>query len=256
MLKRTGTAVATIPKTKDIWCRDFMPVQVDEDTFCQFTYDPDYLRGYNRLITPAASCRLKMMINCQGVDLVLDGGNVVPAMNKVILTHKIFEENPAKTEKQVRRVLQEALQTELIIIPRPPHDPIGHADGVVRFLDEDTVVVNDYQGLEKAYGRKLLSVFRKHRLDCAQVPYFVDDHHTNGIPSAAGCYVNYLRTDKLLILPVFGVAQDEPALRRFQCLFSGTAVVPLQCTELAKEGGCLNCISWTIRARRKKSASR
>src|SRR5438309_653913 len=110
ILKRTGTAVSTIPMTKDIWCRDFMPVQVEEDTFCQFMYDPDYLRGYDHLRTPAASCRLKTMTNCRSVDLVLDAGNLVPAVNKVILTDKIFKENPAKSRKEVRRVLEEALQ--------------------------------------------------------------------------------------------------------------------------------------------------
>ncbi len=252
MLKRTDTAVATIPNTKDIWCRDFMPVQVDEDTFCQFTYDPDYLQGYDDLKTPAASCCLKTMTNCRSLDLVLDGGNVVAAVTKVILTDKIFEENPARSEKEVRRVLEEALQAECIIIPRPSKDPIGHADGVVRFLDEDTVVVNDHQRLEAAYGRRLRSVFRQHRLDYAPVPYFYEDRATDGIPSAAGCYINYLRTDKLLILPVFGVARDDAALRRFESLFSGTRIVPLLCTALARKGGCLNCISWTIRVHRKQ----
>lgn len=251
LLKRCGTDVVIVSKTKDIWCRDFMPIQADEDTFCQFMYDPDYLRGYDHLKTPAASCRLKMMTKCRSVDLVLHGGNVVPAVNKVILTDKILKENPAKSRKEVRRVLEKALQAECIIIPRPPHDPIGHADGVVRFLDEDTVVVNEYHGLEAAYGRRLRSVFRQHRLKCVQVPYFVEDYATDGIPSAAGCYVNYLRTDKLLILPVFEVARDDAALRRFESLYSGTRIVPLPCIQLARKGGCLNCVSWTIRARSK-----
>jgi agmatine deiminase len=230
-----------------------MPVQVDEDAFCQFVYDPDYLRGYGHLKTPPESCRVPAVGSCRSVKLVLDGGNVVPARHKVILTDKVFEENPALSSKEVRRVLDEALQAECIVVPRPPHDPIGHADGVVRFLDEDTVVLNDYQRPEGTYGRMLRSVLRQHGLECVPVPYFVEDHTTDGIPSAAGCYVNYLRTDELLILPVFGVARDDAALRRFERLFSGTRVVPLPCPGLARTGGCLNCISWTIRARRKKS---
>jgi agmatine deiminase len=253
ILTRSGTAVAAIPKTKDIWCRDFMPIQVDGDTFCRFIYDPDYLRGYDHLKTPAASCRLKTMTDCRNVELVLDGGNVVPAVNKVILTDKIFKENSARSEKEIRRLLEQTLQAECIMIPRPPYDPIGHADGVVRFLNEDTVLVNDSRGREAAYGRRLRSVLRRHRLECVAVPYFVEDHATAGIPSAAGCYINYLRTDKLLILPVFGVARDDAALRRFESLFSGTRIVPLLCAGLARKGGCFNCVSWTIRARRKKA---
>ena len=256
ILNRAGTVVAAIPKTKDIWCRDYMPVQVDKDTFCQFAYDPDYLRGYEHLKTPPPSCRVPAMKKCRSVDLVLDGGNVVAAVNKVMLTDKVFEENPALSSREVRRVLEEAFQAACILIPRPPDDPIGHADGIVRFLDEDTVVVNEYRGREAAYGRRLRSVFRQHGLECVPVPYFVEDHATDGIPSAAGCYVNYLRTDNLLILPIFGVALDDAALRRFESLFTGTRIIPLPCTGLARKGGCLNCVSWTIRIRRKKLPER
>jgi agmatine deiminase len=45
-----------IPGTNDIWCRDYMPVQVGDAAFCQFIYAPDYLRGHEHLITPP--CRL------------------------------------------------------------------------------------------------------------------------------------------------------------------------------------------------------
>lgn len=125
ILNRAGTVVAAIPKTKDIWCRDYMPVQVDKNTFYQFVYDPDYLRGYDHLKTPPASCRVPAMKKCRSVDLVLDGGNIVPAADKVILTDKVFEENPAMTTKEVRRVLEESLQAECIVVPRTgrPHCP-------------------------------------------------------------------------------------------------------------------------------------
>ena len=190
VLKQTGTPVAFLPKTNDIWCRDFMPVQVDEDTFCQFNYDPDYLRGYDHLKTPAGSCRVQTMTSCRSVDLVSTAVMSSPRQ-AVIVTDKIFKENWAKCRKETLELLENELQAECIIIPRPPYDPIGHADGVVRFLDENTVVVNDYRGRDTTYGRSLRSVFRRHQLECLPVPHFVEDHAAHGIPSAAGCYVNY-----------------------------------------------------------------
>ena len=50
-----------VPGTHDIWCRDFMPIQLDENTYCQFVYAPDYLRGFERLVTPPEKCRLPFM---------------------------------------------------------------------------------------------------------------------------------------------------------------------------------------------------
>ena len=33
----------TLNYTKDYWCRDYMPIQVSDNTFIQYKYDPDYL---------------------------------------------------------------------------------------------------------------------------------------------------------------------------------------------------------------------
>ena len=38
----------TIPGTRSIWCRDYLPIQVAEGRFVQFRYEPDYLTGKYR----------------------------------------------------------------------------------------------------------------------------------------------------------------------------------------------------------------
>jgi hypothetical protein len=40
-----------LPKTKDVWAVDYMPIQVNEKRFVQFRYEPDYLREYLYLRT-------------------------------------------------------------------------------------------------------------------------------------------------------------------------------------------------------------
>lgn len=37
--------------TKDIWAKDYMPIQVKKDKYIQFTYDPEYLKGSNTQTT-------------------------------------------------------------------------------------------------------------------------------------------------------------------------------------------------------------
>lgn len=32
-----------LPKTNDIWARDYMPIQIDKEDFLEYRYDPDYL---------------------------------------------------------------------------------------------------------------------------------------------------------------------------------------------------------------------
>ena len=56
-----GVPIEIIPGTADIWCRDYMPIQLDEKRFCQFVYRPDYLLGFDDKITPPEKCRLPFM---------------------------------------------------------------------------------------------------------------------------------------------------------------------------------------------------
>jgi agmatine deiminase len=105
-----GVTVHVIPGTSAIWCRDYMPIQIAEKTFCQFRYDPDYLEGYPHLVTPPDKCRLPFMEDYRQVSIILDGGNVVASRTKVILTNKVYKENPTIRRPQLRRQLEQLFQ--------------------------------------------------------------------------------------------------------------------------------------------------
>lgn len=92
-----------IQGTKDIWCRDYMPVQVGEGEFVQFRYDPDYLRGYERLITrPEDVGPIPDIEHCSASEVVLDGGNVVRWGRRCIVTDKVYRENPGVNRANLR----------------------------------------------------------------------------------------------------------------------------------------------------------
>jgi agmatine deiminase len=43
ILTKQGIKHGFLPLTKDIWAVDYMPIQVNQDRFVRFTYQPDYL---------------------------------------------------------------------------------------------------------------------------------------------------------------------------------------------------------------------
>ena len=45
VLEKHKVSVKVLHNTKDIWCRDYMPVQNRLGELIQFKYDPSYLRG-------------------------------------------------------------------------------------------------------------------------------------------------------------------------------------------------------------------
>jgi len=77
------------------------------------------------------------------------------------------------------------------------------------------------------------------------LPYRPEEASGGDIPSAIGCYVNFLMVRGLVVVPAYGRREDDRACRVIVENTDGV-VVPLDCTGLAAEGGVLNCVTWAI----------
>ena len=237
----------SIPGTRDVWCRDFMPVQVAPGKYVRFRYAPNYLRGHEGLITgPDDIGPIPEIGRCVESDIVLDGGNVVRWGSRCIMTDRVFRENPGTGTGELSDKLGELLRVEdLIVIPKEPNDIVGHADGAVRFLDDGLVAINDYSRVAPWYGKRHRSILRRAGLGWVELPYHPDESDRSDIPSAVGCYANFLMVRGLVVMPRFGRREDDRACRVIEDNTDDAEVVPLDCTSLAREGGVLNCVTWT-----------
>jgi agmatine deiminase len=252
ILDRPGIELQVLEKTKDCWLRDFAPVQVAEKRFVQFRYFPDYLReGFQHLITPPEICADSSFfpgtVNCP---LIVDGGNLVGTERIVVFTKKVFQENPDQSHEAIQQELTTSLMvTEVIPLPIEPGDDIGHADGMVRFLDDTTVVVNDYEATDPAFARAVDTPLKSAGLKLVRLPYVPDLRRTRKgeIPSAVGNYVNFLRVGSVVVLPTYEMPEDDKAFRTLQKCLPDCRIETLPCRDLAKEGGVLNCVTSTIR---------
>ena len=76
----------TLPETKDIWCRDYMPIQVSENKFIEYRYDPDYLQAkkYRKLKSYPDIISDSISLKTQKTDLIIDGGNIIKSKDCVI----------------------------------------------------------------------------------------------------------------------------------------------------------------------------
>ena len=234
--------------TRDIWVRDYLPVQIGPGEFVRFRYNPNYLHGHDHLVTgPEIAGNVPEIRTLYDSGIVLDGGNVVASRDTVLVTDRLYRENPAIPRAALRAELGRVLGARVVIIPPEPGDVIGHADGIVRFLDDQTVAINDYSKIDPAYGQCLDRSLRRAGLRAEPLPYSPTDEEFDGIPSAAGNYVNFLRIAGLAVVPTYDLPQDGPACRAVERLLPGTEVVPVRCENLARDGGVLNCVAWTLR---------
>ncbi len=238
-----------IPSTKDIWCRDYMPIQNGVGEFIQFAYKPDYLKSpkHSKTITNVkASCR-KIKIKTIKSKIIVDGGNIVYCGGKVIMCDKVLKENKHLHEKDLTEQIRKLLRVNhVILIPTHPDDICGHADGVLRFLDKRTVLINDFKKESPQYRMELLYALKKHKLKWIEMPYNTSENKTSF--DATGIYINFLQMKGVIFLPIYGLNEDAKAVKLFSKLFKKEKIIPVKCNSLAKEGGVLNCISWTIKS--------
>jgi agmatine deiminase len=248
-LQSAGTECHFLPGTKDIWVRDFMPLQVSSGQFVQFAYKPDYLRKnarWRKTISDTTEICATIGIEPEKSNLVLDGGNVEKHSRKAILTEKVFLENPGHPRETIRAELARLLRVEqVIIVPQEPGDILGHVDGLVRFLDEETVLVNDYESeLERPFAEGLQQVLRESGLQTIPIPYAA--RYDQNPLDAHGVYLNFLRVRDCILLPVFGIETDRLAFEAFNQLFHGSKILPVLSNAVAEQGGAINCVTWNI----------
>lgn len=243
---------AFLKDTRDIWCCDYMPIQVGEEDFVQFDYFPDYL------LSPRHIAKLSIQdevlaansIKAKHVPLIIDGGNVVKSNSTAILTDKVFDENPSKDKFCVINTIKKALKVEeVFFIPKQPYEVTGHADGMVKFLTESDLLVADYSEHSMSYRAKFAKALKQTGFNIIPFPnVYVNEKNKDGDVVAKGVYLNFIQIGKIILFPQFNLPEDELALEKVSELYPTCKVLPVLANEIAEDGGVINCITWNIKA--------
>ena len=228
---------------KHVWARDYMPIQLSKDKFLNYLYYPDYLKDEQDYIPDFPSIVKDMHLDCVVSNIVLDGGNVVKCGNKVIMTDKIFQENPKYYKHALIDELEKLLGAQIVLIPWDRYEIFGHADGMVRFISRDCVLLNNYADLDPRLRSRLLQALE---------PYFYVEELLYDTPRCSRlswAYLNFLRVKNTIFVPGLHTKEDSLALQQIQQFYPDCKVIQVQgCEELARDGGALHCVTWNILA--------
>ena len=256
ILEKHNVEYRLLKGTKDIWCRDYMPIQTESGKLIQFRYDPSYLKGKKEWEDSRSD--VSEVCRQNGFEPVfstinLDGGNVLLCSGRAIVSDRIFSENPEYNDKeQLIRELSELLDAEIIVIPAQKGDYTGHADGMVRFVNHDTILGNNRSEEYKNWSNGIEKVLKDKNIKYIDVPFFYGYKDSKHPENAIGIYVNYLEVGNLIVLPVFEVEgnRDAEAIETFKRVFPNKIIETINYNEIALEGGVLNCSTWNYRATR------
>lgn len=242
-LKDEGVNVQLLKHTYDLWCRDYMPVQIYDNHFVQYRYYPNYLdnpddRKY--ITNPDKPCK-ELGINSYKTNLIIDGGNVVRVGNYVIMTEKVYKENGNLTPEEVRRQLKAMFHCDLIMLPWDRAEKYGHADGIVKAIDDDTVLMTNYDDLDHKKAAEIEKRL-KSKLQVVKLHYDVKEHSED-----SWAYINFLRVGNKIFIPGLGTEEDSQALEQISMLYKDCKVRMIDAQDIIRKEGAFNCITWTAK---------
>jgi len=246
ILNSFGVKPELISKTNDIWARDYMPIQVNETKYIEYRYDPDYLQGHwkgcrDSKTYPDIVCA-SLKLKTEKSDLIMDGGNLVKTSDCIILTDKIVKENRfSYTKNELIRKLRETFKVDkVILIPWFRKEKYGHSDGVLRFIDNETVLISHY------YKKDSVMLYR---LKSGGLKTEFIDFKVKKRDKRNWAYINFLQTKDLILLPKFGIDEDKQAIEQIENFYHDYKgrIAQVDMTDIVKFGGALNCITWTTK---------
>ncbi|WP_304203004.1 agmatine deiminase family protein [Phocaeicola plebeius] len=241
ILNKHNVAYDIIPNTKDVWCRDYMPLQLDKERYLCYEYKPDYLMNSasnRKYITDSLNVCRDMQLNIKETPLIMDGGNVVKVGNKAIMTEKVFVENPSMDEDSLKKQLEKQMECEVVFIPWDRNEKYGHSDGIIKPISDNAILMTNYHDFDREYTNEVVKRLSS-KFEIETLSYKV-----RKTAPESWAYINFLTVGKLIVLPALGKEEDEQALSQIKRYYSECLVEQLNISDLVKDGGGLNCVSW------------
>ena len=232
----------------DIWARDF--TMVNPLSPVQFRYT-DASTTQNKLIQESFNAFANRHdVKRNRSELLIDGGNVVDNYAGRIISGERFLEDNRLNRPAGKRVLGKLLGAQEVAIIPPDEEVLAHADGMVMWLDTNTLLVNDYTAANDKYHQSVLSEL-KESFPSVKIVTTPMRYRPNppgvwkGFNSACGVHVNSAVTFKNIYVPVFNMPHDNAAL---SIIRQNTAknVFPINAEDVCPMGGGVRCLTWQL----------
>lgn len=233
----------------DIWIRDFSTINPLNPV--QFKYTDASMTEQESIDVQNSFKSLANRFNIQRetANLTLDGGNIVDNYaGKVITTTRFLEDNNM-TVSDAKLKLISLLNATAVAVIEPDDEILAHSDGMVMWLDENTLLVNDYS--EEPVFRSLVleelrSSFPNTTIIEIPVQYAQNSPgQWNGFESACGINLNSVLTFKNIYVPVFNMPHDQQA---FDIIRDNTSkkVISINAEGVCAMGGSVRCLTWQL----------
>lgn len=245
--------------TDDIWVRDYGAIvgalPDGRRAALSAIYDP--LPTYPQTRDDAMPARYAALIGapCAALDLHTEGGNIwSDGAGTILMSDDLYHRHPDAPREAIRERLRAAIAcTVILTIPPLRHEETGHVDLAIRLADAHTILIAD----ETPFNRDRLRETRarlERAVSAAGEPYRLirlpmpDPYLNWGVFPVWRSYTNALTVNGRVLVPTFGIPQDEPALEVYRRAMPGHTVIAIDCAAAANGGGAVHCLTKEVPA--------
>ncbi len=263
-LRRAGIDTSRVrwrvENTDSVWIRDYGPI---------YLYGPDasgtpdwavvdfhYYDGRpNDDDTPrqVALPEGKAVVDREAGDRVYtEGGNInTDGLGAVLYSTRTYSRNPGVPRATIDQRITSALNaTRPLVLQDPVLDATGHVDMFSKIVGPATVLVAQYDADEVDHAvLEANAAALAAAVDGAGRPWNVlrirqpDVYYEGVVNPVVRTYTNSLIVNDHVIVPTYGIADDEPALALYRQLFPGKTIVPLDAREIIPSAGAWHCVT-------------
>lgn len=253
----------------DTWVRDHGPITVyeeDEPVLLDFVFN-----GWGNKYPSENDNRITLSLynsdafpgyDYQQVDFVLEGGSIETDGNGTLLTTSscllTASRNTGMSLEDVEDVLEDRLGMVYFLwlenSALAGDDTDGHIDMLARFIDPETIAYTACNNKSDANYASLTAM--KAELEALRnqddeayilVPLLMPEPLFNKqgkqLPAS---YANFLIVNKAVLVPTYGVAEDENAITTLKLHFPEHEVVGVACRALIEQFGSLHCATMQL----------
>jgi agmatine deiminase len=257
--------IFAVAHSNDTWARDHAGIGVLENNapvLLDFVFNGwglKFAADKDNLITQTLHQQGLFRGAIQHGGLVLEGGGIESDGQGTLLTTAACllspNRNPHLSAEAIETQLKSLFGLERVLWLHHGYlagdDTDSHIDTLARFCDPDTIAYvrctdpEDEHFEELQHMEKELEIFTKldgtpYNMVALPWPDACYDASGHRLPAT---YANFLIINKAVLVPLYGVRQDEEALAVFKTLFRNREIIGINCRPLIEQHGSLHCVT-------------
>lgn len=251
--------------SNDTWARDHGAITVfenDKPVLLDFIFNgwgQKFESTLDNQISQQLVQRILPKTEVRSIDFVLEGGSIESDGAGTLLTTSecLLSKfrNPSYSKNQIEAFLKQTFGLQKVLWLDHGYlagdDTDAHIDTLARFCNASTIAYvkcddptdehyNDLQKMESQLHTFTNAQNQAYNLVPLPFPDACYDDEGQRLPAT---YANFLIVNEGVLVPTYGVSQDETALAILQRIFPERTVIGVDCRVLIEQHGSLHCVS-------------